>query len=67
NRVNQARLENLCAFICQHPEEFVAVDFGSQLANWRASELDHETMRVPYAFSVGRKLHNRLNDLIWRY
>jgi peptidoglycan/xylan/chitin deacetylase (PgdA/CDA1 family) len=67
NRVNQARLENLCEFIRQHPEEFVAADFGSQLANWRASELHHETMRVPHAFAVGRKLHNKLNDLIWRY
>jgi len=67
NRVNQMRLENLCEFIRQHPEEFVAVDFGSQLPNWRASELTHDTMHVPRVLAAGRRLHNKLNDLIWRY
>jgi len=67
NRVNQQRLRNLCEFISQHPQDFVAADFTSQYRNWITSELDQVPMTIPTLFAVGRKLHNRLNDLIWQY
>lgn len=67
NRVNQRRLQNLCRFIHQHPEEFAAADFSSQHLEWQASELEQETIAVPAIYAVGRKLHNKLNDLVWRY
>jgi len=67
NRVNQRRLQNLCEFICQHPEDFVAADFSSQYRNWINSELDQKAIAIPSIYAVGRKLHNGLNDLIWQY
>ncbi len=67
NRVNQQRLQNLCEFIYQHSQDFVAADFSSQYHNWRNSELDQNAIAIPSIYAVGRKLHNGLNDLIWRY
>jgi len=67
NRVNQQRLEKLCEFIHHHPEDFVAADFSSQHLQWQATELRQSTLAIPAAYSVGRKLHNKLNDLVWRY
>ena len=67
NRVNQQRLQNLCKFIRQHSQEFVAVDFSGQYHNWRNSELHQDEVAIPAIFAIGRKLHNRLNDSIWRY
>lgn len=67
NRVNQTRLQNLCEFISQHRDEFVAADFSSQQLAWRASELKQSTIAVPSIYTAGRKLHNKLNDLLWSY
>ncbi len=67
NRVNQKRLQKLCAFIQQHPQDFVSADFSSQHDNWTKSELNQNTIEIPSIYAVGRKLHNKLNDLIWRY
>jgi hypothetical protein len=67
NRVNQSRLRNLCEFIRNHPEEFIAADFSSQHLNWQASELMQARLAVPSIYAAGRKLHNKLNDLVWAY
>jgi hypothetical protein len=67
NRVNQQRLHNLCEFISQHPQDFVAADFSSQYRNWITSELDQAPISIPTLYAVGRRLHNRLNDLVWQY
>jgi len=67
NRVNQERLQKLCAFIQQHSQDFVAADFSSRYQTWTASELDQKTIEMPSVYALGRKLHNKLNDLIWRY
>lgn len=67
NRINQRRLEQLCAFIGAHPDEFVAADFSGHQREWRTSELKQETLAIPSIFAVGRKLHNKLNDLVWKY
>jgi hypothetical protein len=67
NRVNQRRLQKLCAFIQQHSQDFVSVDFSSQHHAWVESELDQKSIEISSIYAVGRKLHNKLNDLIWRY
>ncbi len=67
NRVNQRRLQNLCEFINQYPQDFAAADFSSQYRNWLNSELDQKAIAIPAFYAIGRKLHNRLNDLIWQY
>lgn len=67
NRINQQRLQNLCQFIHQHPDDFIAADFSSQHLDWRASEVTQSAIAVPSIFAAGRKLHNKLNDLVWIY
>ena len=67
NRVNQQRLVRLCEFIQNNPEDFVAVDFSSQYHNWLDSEITHPPIEIPSMYAVGRKLHNALNDFVWRY
>ncbi|MEZ5503660.1 MAG: hypothetical protein R3E50_13725 [Halioglobus sp.] len=67
NRVNQARLNKLCEFIARHPEDFVAVDFAGQYPTWSQAESKQPSIALPTIYAIGRKLHNRLNDLVWRY
>lgn len=67
NRVNQKRLQKLCEFIQQHSQDFVSVDFTSQHHAWAESELHQQTIKMPSAYALGRKLHNKFNDLVWRY
>lgn len=67
NRINQQRLEKLCAFIRDHNEDFCAVDFSGQCDAWLTSELQQPFLTIPAPYAVGRKLHNRLNDLLWNY
>ena len=67
NRVNQQRLQNLCEFISRHPEDFVAADFSSRYHNWIQSELKQPALTMPSMYAVGRKLHNKLNDVVWHY
>jgi len=67
NRVNQERLQKLCAFIQQHPQDFVSADFSSQHDAWVESELNQNPVEISSIYALGRKLHNKLNDLIWRY
>jgi hypothetical protein len=67
NRVNQARLMKLCEFIQRHSQDFVAADFSSQHHSWVASELNQQSLTIPSIYAVGRKLHNKLNDLVWSY
>ena len=67
NRVNQNRLQKLCAFIQSHPDDFVAADFTSQHKAWTEAELHQPYITMPAVYALGRKLHNRLNDMIWRY
>jgi hypothetical protein len=67
NRVNQQRLRKLCHFIRQYSQDFVAADFSSQFPVWAASESPQRAIAMPAHYAVGRKLHNRLNDLVWHY
>lgn len=67
NRVNQRRLEKLCAFLQDNPSDFVSSDFNEQHDQWATAELKQPDVTIPSHYAVARKLHNRLNDMIWRY
>ena len=67
NRVNQERLQRLCAFIQSHSEDFEAADFTGQHAHWVKAEVHQPYIEMPSYFAVGRKLHNKLNDVFWAY
>ena len=67
NRVNQGRLQKLCAFIQTHSDDFVSADFSEQHQNWVQSEVEQAYIEMPSLYAVGRKLHNKLNDVVWRY
>src|SRR5690606_31280527 len=67
NRVNQERLQKLCAFIQHHDQDFESADFSGQHQQWVQSELEQPFIEMPSIYAVGRKLHNKLNDLVWSY
>lgn len=67
NRVNQERLQHLCAFIQQHSQDFESADFTHQHHHWVAAEAQHDCIRIPSIYALGRKLHNKVNDSIWAY
>ncbi len=67
NRVNQRRLQHLCHFLSSHEDDFMAADFGSAGERWTASEFSQPYIHMPSAYALGRKLHNKLNDVLWRY
>ncbi|GAB3100024.1 hypothetical protein GCM10027217_18830 [Pseudomaricurvus hydrocarbonicus] len=66
NRVNQNRLLQLCRFIKEHNQDFVAADFGSHRHCWGRDKTD-PPLGIPGYYALGRKLHNKLNDSLWYY
>lgn len=67
NRVNQTRLKKLCQFIRQNDQDFVSTSFAASHEKWCASELQQPHVKIPGFYSFGRKIHNKINDLIWHY
>ncbi|MFK7978230.1 MAG: hypothetical protein AB8C02_19000 [Halioglobus sp.] len=67
NRVNQKRLEKLCAFLQQNPDDFSSSDFSEQHEQWATDEIRHPDVTMPSHYAVVRKLHNKLNDTLWGY
>ena len=68
NRVNQNRLEKLCQFISENDQDFVSVGFGGSCEKWlKKGDVKQELMKIPSYYMVGRKLHNKFNDTIWKY
>ncbi|WP_114327615.1 polysaccharide deacetylase [Candidatus Colwellia aromaticivorans] len=67
NRVNQQRLTKLCAFITEHDQDFTSATFTSEQKEWQSVEHEQIKFAIPNRFAIGRKLHNKLNDTIWRY
>lgn len=65
NRINQRRLECLCAFVAAHPDSFRAVSFSGAAPAWLADGPQAATgLTVPTAAALGRMVSNTLNDLI---
>ncbi len=67
NRVNQNRLIKLCQFVNEHDQDFVSTTFTQSHQDWCESELTQPFLKIPTYYSVGRKIHNKINDLIWTY
>ena len=65
NRINQRRLERLCAFIAAHPDEYEAVSFGGAAAGWLdAPDVPEPQLSAPLLPVLGRMVENGANDLI---
>lgn len=68
NRVNQARLNELCAYVQANPSSFRFTTFGSAKERWLAeADLPSPDLTVPPAPVVARIVNNKLNELIWWY
>ncbi|MCK5423861.1 MAG: hypothetical protein KAI89_00710, partial [Emcibacter sp.] len=68
NRINQKRLEKLCKFISEHDQDFVSADFGKFRHDWCRQGNDSQPLsEVPTYFMIGRKIHNKINDVIRWY
>jgi len=67
NRVNQARLDKLCAFIQAHPS-FRFSTFANAKEDWfKAAELPAPNLAAPPTSVVTRILQNKLNEYFWHY
>jgi peptidoglycan/xylan/chitin deacetylase (PgdA/CDA1 family) len=65
NRINQRRLERLCAFLADHDDEFESVSFGSAAPAWLAAAEEPEPrLYAPLLPALGRMVENKANDLI---
>lgn len=65
NRINKRRMEQMCAFIAGHPEEFAAVSFGQAAASWLATpDVPSPSLRAPLLPVLSRMVQNRANDLV---
>ncbi|MCF8473726.1 MAG: hypothetical protein K9G26_03435 [Emcibacter sp.] len=68
NRVNKKRLEKLCKFIAEHDQDFVSVDFSKLSQAKRAADKNcNPLLRTPSLYTIGRKIHNKINDSFWYY
>jgi hypothetical protein len=65
NRINQQRLERLCAFIASHPGDFEAVSFGAAAERWLAApDAPEPQLRAPLPHALARMIENKANDLV---
>lgn len=68
NRVNQQRLQNLCAFINEHDQDFLSIDMGSKAQAWQNKEQDNiSRFKIPTRYRNGRKIQNFINNIFWNY
>jgi hypothetical protein len=62
NFVNQRRLERLCAFVAEHPEDFIMTTFGCQGADWLERDMQPAPiLRAPLNAVIGRMVTNAIN------
>lgn len=68
NRINQKRLEKLCAFIDENDQDFVSKSFGSEAHIWKDQESPNiKRFKIPTSFRNFRKVENFINDMFWNY
>jgi len=68
NRINQNRLEKLCKFISEHDQDFISTDFGQLSDRTKAgNNTDNSLLNIPLFYAIGRKIHNKINDILWYY
>lgn len=65
NRINQARIERLCAFLADHSDEFESVSFGAAASGWLASpDVAEPRLAAPLPRVLARMIENKANDLV---
>jgi hypothetical protein len=65
NRINQRRLEQLCAFLAEHDDDFESVSFRDAAAGWLAGPDEPEPdLQAPLLPVLGRMVENGANDLL---
>lgn len=65
NRINQRRMERLCAFLAEHQAEFTAVSFAQAAPAWLAAPpVPSPSLRAPLLPVLSRMVQNRVNDLV---
>lgn len=65
NRINQRRMERLCAFVAANRRDFEAVSFGEAAPGWLASrEQDPPALAAPLLPVLRRIAENKANDLV---
>jgi hypothetical protein len=65
NRINQSRLERLCAFLAENDGEFESVSFARAAPAWLAAPDQPEpSLSAPLLPVIGRMVENKANDLI---
>ncbi len=68
NRINQNRLEKLCKFISDHDQDFISADFSQLSSTVKASSnTDDPMLNIPSYYAIGRKIHNKINDVLRFY
>jgi peptidoglycan/xylan/chitin deacetylase (PgdA/CDA1 family) len=65
NRINQKRMERLCAFIAANPDEFEAVTFAAAAPGWlTAPDVPEPRLTAPLPRMLARMIQNKANDLV---
>lgn len=65
NRINQQRLERLCAFIAAHPDDFESTSFSGAARRWLASpDAPEPRLAAPLPRVLARMIENKANDLV---
>ena len=65
NRINQGRLERLCAFLAANRDSFDAPSIVEAAPGWlEAADVPEPALETPFWPAVGRAVENRANDLI---
>jgi hypothetical protein len=65
NRINQQRLERLCAFVAAHPDDYETASFTGAAGRWLdAPDAPEPSLRVPLPRVIARMIENKANDLV---
>ncbi|HEX8216078.1 MAG TPA: hypothetical protein VF577_01320, partial [Allosphingosinicella sp.] len=65
NRINQQRLERLCAFIAAHPDDYESVSFSGAAPRWLAApDAPEPRLKAPLPRVLARMIENKANDLV---
>jgi hypothetical protein len=65
NRINRARMERLCAFIADNPDDFEATSFAAAAPGWLAApDVPEPQLTAPLPHVLARMIENKANDLV---
>ena len=65
NRINQQRLERLCAFLAAHPDEFESASFLAAAPVWLAApDMSEPDLKAALPHVLRRMVENKANDLV---